>query len=79
MQDLRHGDQERGMRRLQPAIRKMYVQEEIGKFQRSESLGPKAGGRMIRGSSESQAVRAGIAVPAGIEVSLFCICRNSLR
>jgi hypothetical protein len=33
MQDLRHGDQERGMRRLQPAIRKMHLQEEIGEFQ----------------------------------------------
>ena len=30
MQDLRHGDQERGMRRLQQAIRKMHLQEEIG-------------------------------------------------
>lgn len=39
MQDLRQGDQERGMRRLQQAIRKMHVREEIGKFQRSESLG----------------------------------------
>jgi len=29
MQDLRDGDQERGMRRLQQAIRKMHLQEEI--------------------------------------------------
>ena len=33
MQDLRHGDKKRGMRRLQQAIRKMHLQEEIGKFQ----------------------------------------------
>jgi len=33
VQDLRHGDQERGMRRLQQAIRKMHLQEEIGEFQ----------------------------------------------
>ena len=30
MQDLRQGDQERGMRRLQQAIRKMHVRQEIG-------------------------------------------------
>ena len=33
MQDLRQGDQERGMRRLQQAIRKVHLQEEIGEFQ----------------------------------------------
>jgi hypothetical protein len=33
MQDVRQGDQERGMRRLQQAIRKMRLQEEIGEFQ----------------------------------------------
>ena len=30
VQDLRQGDQERGMRRLQQAIRKVHLQEEIG-------------------------------------------------
>ena len=33
VQDLRQGDQERGMRRLQQAIRKVHLQEEIGEFQ----------------------------------------------
>src|SRR5512135_3846241 len=33
MQDLRQGDQERGMRRLQQAIRRVHLQEEIGEFQ----------------------------------------------
>src|SRR5659263_388788 len=33
MQDLWHGDQERGLRRMQQAIRKMHLQEEIVKFQ----------------------------------------------
>jgi len=33
MQDLRQGDQERGMRRLQQAIRKMHLPEEIGGLQ----------------------------------------------
>jgi len=33
VQDLRHGDQERGMRRLQQALRKVHLQEEIGEFQ----------------------------------------------
>ena len=32
MQDLRQGDQERGMRRLQQTIRKMRLHEEIGEF-----------------------------------------------
>ena len=32
MQDLRQGDQERGMRRLQQTIRKMRLQEVIGEF-----------------------------------------------
>jgi len=35
MQDLRQGDQERGMRRLQQAIRKMHLQEEIGESQKA--------------------------------------------
>ena len=41
MQDLRHGDQERGMRRLQQAIRKMHLQEEIGESQKALTSGNK--------------------------------------
>jgi hypothetical protein len=43
MQDLRHGDQERGMRRLQQAIRKMHLQEEIGESQKALTSGNKIG------------------------------------
>src|SRR4030042_445449 len=35
MQDVREGDQEQGMDRLQQAIRKMHLQEEIGEIQKA--------------------------------------------
>jgi len=37
MSDLRQGDQERGMRRLRQAIRKMHLQEEVEVFGAKEN------------------------------------------
>jgi Spy/CpxP family protein refolding chaperone len=63
MQDLRQGDQEWGMRRLQQAIRKMYVQEEIGKFD-AETVATIKGERGMRAKYSISIIVAAVALLA---------------